>query len=571
MKKRNRILFLLVCAMMLLMLAGCGGTKVVFDIGDATLVSGTLKQTYKDGVVITPPEITKEGYVLAGWDGDYQTPSSATTVKPIWKKIHTVVFSAEEGVSQDGAKLTQQVVDGEAAEAPSVSREGYELLGWSEDFSSVTGDMTIKAEWIPLYTVTFDLNGGTAEDDAQLTQTVRQGEAALSPTVSKNHYDFVQWSADISSITENITVKAEWKLQTLSATEIFKCINPGTVEINTYRLNGFAWATGSGFFISEDGQVVTNYHVIENAREIVVKTSEEKEYSITHVIAYDKEKDIAILQADIGSDVVSYLDISEELPQTGDAVYALGSSLGLTGTFSSGIVSTVNRELSDAPGVKYIQTTAPISSGNSGGPLVNEAGLVVGINTASYSNGQNLNLAVEISQIDSLEALNLSLDDFFKKEATIKYWIGENVVSEISEPHSTSAMRVANGTTVHGIILSSKEEDSYCTSIPTGESIQMIMINVNSTDALYNLLYSLAFSPSTTFSNSADVDEENILITAVPNEDGSITCLIFVYIDQLTSLRYRNVIISLGTEGYPIEYDIFFYSLTEEDFEDLMG
>ena len=508
MKKRNRILFLLVCAMMLLMLAGCGGTKVVFDIGDATLVSGTLKQTYKDGVVITPPEITKEGYVLAGWDGDYQTPSSATTVKPIWKKIHTVVFSAEEGVSQDGAKLTQQVVDGEAAEAPSVSREGYELLGWS---------------------------------------------------------------ADISSITENITVKAEWKLQTLSATEIFKCINPGTVEINTYRLNGYAWATGSGFFISEDGQVVTNYHVIENAREIVVKTSEEKEYSITHVIAYDKEKDIAILQADIGSDVVSYLDISEELPQTGDAVYALGSSLGLTGTFSSGIVSTVNRELSDAPGVKYIQTTAPISSGNSGGPLVNEAGLVVGINTASYSNGQNLNLAVEISQIDSLEALNLSLDDFFKKEATIKYWIGENVVSEISEPHSTSAMRVANGTTVHGIILSSKEEDSYCTSIPTGESIQMIMINVNSTDALYNLLYSLAFSPSTTFSNSADVDEENILITAVPNEDGSITCLIFVYIDQLTSLRYRNVIISLGTEGYPIEYDIFFYSLTEEDFEDLMG
>ena len=571
MKKRNRILLLLISTMMLLMLAGCGGTKVVFDIGDATLVSGTLKQTYKDGVVITPPEITKEGYVLAGWDGDYLTPSSATTVKPIWKKIHTVVFSTEEGIAEDSSKLTQQVVDGEAAEAPSVSRDGYELLGWSEDFSAVTGDMTVKAEWIPLYTVIFDVNGGTVEDDTQLIQTVRQGEAAVLPTVSRKHYDFVKWSEDTASVTENITVKAEWKLETLSSTEIFKCINPGTVEINTYRLNGYAWATGSGFFISEDGRVVTNYHVIENAREIVVKTADEKEYNITHVIAYDKEKDIAILQADTGSDAVPYLDISEELPQTGDAVYALGSSLGLTGTFSSGIVSTVNRELSEAPGVKYIQTTAPISSGNSGGPLVNEAGLVIGINTASYSGGQNLNLAVEISQIDSLEALNLSLDDFFKKEATIKYWIGENVVSEISEPHSTSAMRVANGVTVHGVIQSSREDDSYCASIPGGESIQLIMINVENTEALYNLLYSLAFSPSTTFSNSVDVDEENILITAVPNEDGSITCLIFVYIDQLTSLRHRNIIISIGTEGSSIEYDIFFYSLTEEDFNDIMS
>lgn len=290
MKKRNRILLLLICTMMLLMLAGCGGTKVVFDIGDATLVSGTLKQTYKDGVVITPPEITKEGYVLAGWDGDYLTPSSATTVKPIWKKIHTVVFSTEEGIAEDSSKLTQQVVDGEAAEAPSVSRDGYELLGWSEDFSAVTGDMTVKAEWIPLYTVIFDVNGGTVEDDTQLIQTVRQGEAAVLPTVSRKHYDFVKWSEDTASVTENITVKAEWKLETLSSTEIFKCINPGTVEINTYRLNGYAWATGSGFFISEDGRVVTNYHVIENAREIVVKTADEKEYNITHVIAYDKER-----------------------------------------------------------------------------------------------------------------------------------------------------------------------------------------------------------------------------------------------------------------------------------------
>ena len=83
----------LICGILMLtalvFLVGCGGIRVVFDIGDAVLISGELKQTYKDGVEIIPPEISKDGYALVGWDGDYETPAEATTVKPIWKKAST--------------------------------------------------------------------------------------------------------------------------------------------------------------------------------------------------------------------------------------------------------------------------------------------------------------------------------------------------------------------------------------------------------------------------------------------------------------------------------------------------
>ena len=80
MKKSAKLLCGAILISALLFLVSCGGTRVVFDIGDATLVSGELKQTYKDGVTIVPPEITKEGYALVGWDGNYENPTEATTV-----------------------------------------------------------------------------------------------------------------------------------------------------------------------------------------------------------------------------------------------------------------------------------------------------------------------------------------------------------------------------------------------------------------------------------------------------------------------------------------------------------
>ena len=80
----------LICGILMLtalvFLVGCGGIRVVFDIGDAVLISGELKQTYKDGVEIIPPEISKDGYALVGWDGDYETPAKRQKHPPSQKR-----------------------------------------------------------------------------------------------------------------------------------------------------------------------------------------------------------------------------------------------------------------------------------------------------------------------------------------------------------------------------------------------------------------------------------------------------------------------------------------------------
>ena len=127
---------------------------------------------------------------------------------------------------------------------------------------------------------------------------------------------------------------------------------------------------------------------------------------------YDKVLDLAIVQADIQGN--AYLEFSKHPVATGETIYALGSSQGLTSTFSSGIVSTASRTIE---GVNYIQTTAPISQGNSGGPLVDPYGEVVGVNSMTLTTGQNLNFAIDIHELEKLtQERNLSLAQIYELE-----------------------------------------------------------------------------------------------------------------------------------------------------------
>ena len=569
MKKHTRIFLALLSVLLLFTLVGCGGTKVVFDIGDATLVSGELTQKYKDGVEIIPPEITKDGYALMGWDGDYKTPTQATTVKPIWKKLYSVQFDLAGGVTDNDALLTQQIIDGNAATAPAVTKDGFSFEGWNTDFSAVTSDLTVIAQWKALYTVTFDTNGGKAEDETLLVQTVKEGEAAALPIVTREKYNFKGWDTDVSSVTGNVTVKANWERKVYSATEIFKEINPGTVEINTYRLNDFHFSTGSGFFIDENGTVVTNYHVIENARKIVVTMHDKTEYEVTKVISYDKELDIAILSINTKGKKVPYLELADKLPVVGDAAYAIGSSLGLTGTFSSGIVSYVNRTVKDAENVKFIQTTTPISSGNSGGPLVNENGLVIGINSASYTEGQNLNLAVEISQLKQLKEVNLTPEQVFQKEGTLKYFFGEKIVKE-DTIFSTFGQPISNGDTVHGSISSAKDQDYYFTALPKEEAALLVMIKLDSLDDVKKLLVAPIVSKSSVVATAQPVGEDHYMLTVQQDDDGSYYCIIAVVIDQTILRSYSYVGMAIfGTDA--VDYEMFMYLMSAEDIEGFLS
>lgn len=177
--------------------------------------------------------------------------------------------------------------------------------------------------------------------------------------------------------------------------EAVVAVNSEGVQTNFYGQVSRTASTGSGFIISADGFVVTNYHVIEGGTDISVITYDEQEHKAT-VVGYDKTNDVAVLKMD-GEDF-SYVTLgsSDEL-RVGDQVMAIGNPLGeLTSTLTVGYVSAKDRMVStDGTAINMLQTDAAINSGNSGGPLFNAKGEVVGINTAKYSGTSSSGATIE--------------------------------------------------------------------------------------------------------------------------------------------------------------------------------
>ena len=146
-----------------------------------------------------------------------------------------------------------------------------------------------------------------------------------------------------------------------------------------------ALGAGSGFFISADGYIVTNNHVVENAEEIVVRLSDERELT-ARLIGRDPLTDLAVIKVDGGNfPFVSFEDKAE--PRVGDWVIAVGNPFGLGGTATAGIVSAKARDIggNETPYTDFIQIDAAINRGNSGGPTFDIYGRVIGVNSAIYS------------------------------------------------------------------------------------------------------------------------------------------------------------------------------------------
>lgn len=205
----------------------------------------------------------------------------------------------------------------------------------------------------------------------------------------------------------------------LSAEEIYIKISPSVVEV--IAESATETSTGTGFFFDNKGTIITNYHVIEGCQKAKIVLTNGTTYKVTAVLGYDANRDIAILATTCKQSTP--LTIRTASVKTGEKVYAIGSSLGLTGSLSDGIISAVNREVE---GYTYIQTTAPISHGNSGGPLVDSKGQVVGIVCASFTDGQNLNLAIPIADVNRISLNNsIALDRLFPEAKREVEWISD--------------------------------------------------------------------------------------------------------------------------------------------------
>jgi len=196
--------------------------------------------------------------------------------------------------------------------------------------------------------------------------------------------------------------------------QIVKKIAPSTVIILTYDKDGEIIGQGSGFFISSDGNIITNRHVLADANRAEVKTADGKVYPITRIVAENKDADI--VRASVGvTPPVSTLSLSSSIPEVGGRIAVIGNPLGLEQTVSDGIVSAV-REIPEFG--KIYQITAPISPGSSGSPVVNMKGEVIGVATFQFVEGQNLNFAIPSEHISRLKA---------EKGKSLEEWAMENV------------------------------------------------------------------------------------------------------------------------------------------------
>ena len=206
----------------------------------------------------------------------------------------------------------------------------------------------------------------------------------------------------------------------LTASEAFEKVAPAVVIVSANGVTDYSGiipqqvdGIGSGFIINEEGYILTNYHVIEGAKEVVVTLSDGRDVK-AKVVNYDQNQDIAMLKLsdnNVKVPAVVQLGDSDAL-KPGEEVLAIGTPLSkdFNQTVTGGLVSAVNRTVETSTGVKLnlIQTDAAINPGNSGGPLINTKGEVVGINTLKISGGaEGIGFSIPINEVkDRIDALS---------------------------------------------------------------------------------------------------------------------------------------------------------------------
>jgi hypothetical protein len=187
---------------------------------------------------------------------------------------------------------------------------------------------------------------------------------------------------------------------------------------------------GSGFLVSEDGKIVTNFHVIEGASSAVAKLAEGSTLPVAGILAQDANEDLVVLKID--GTKLRFLTLASTFDlQVGDHVVAIGSPLGLEGTVSDGIISAIR---SDEQHKTWIQTSAPVSHGNSGGPLLNMRGNVVGVIARGMNpgEGQNLNFAIPAFEVAQLLRGDLTMSPLANECTSIAKTV-DNVVGRPGE------------------------------------------------------------------------------------------------------------------------------------------
>ena len=231
-----------------------------------------------------------------------------------------------------------------------------------------------------------------------------------------------------------------------------------SITTNYWGFQSTSAASGSGFIISDDGYILTNYHVIQNSNAITVALYDGTEYE-AELIGFDESNDIAVLKVD-GEDLVPVILGDSENMNVGDPVVAIGNPLGeLTFSLTSGAISAMGRTVTMSNGttMKLIQTDCAINSGNSGGALFNLYGEVIGITNAKYSSSgsgtsiDNIGFAIPLNDVRGI------VDSIIENGYVSKPYIGVTV-SDVSEESQSYGLPA--GAAVRTVVEESPAEEA---------------------------------------------------------------------------------------------------------------
>ena len=345
------------------------------------------------------------------------------------------------------------------------------------------------------------------------------------------------------------------------ATDIYRTTVDGVVTIYNYDDENEVNCSGTGFFIDREGTILTAYHIIEEAYSLSVLTFGGGLYQVTQVVGFDMDRDLALLKTNYKPDGDCLnLNTGERTP--GETVYALGSSLGfLDGSFSSGIVSAQpRRQTIDEEAeidMQYIQFTAPISPGNSGGPLLNSKGEAIGVVVAHYERGNNLNLAVDMSELKYVDrSYCKSVSSFYRDTVFFKIHFGDHIVTE-KENNSTMASSnlFQNGTTMRGsttledldyykLVISGKEKVRlYIIVYYTGSGIYQPVVYSHTLDDWMDIGWTNSSIQYTDLSNShigafIDLDPGTYYVQTHGTNSNTTVYYLFMYYDAISNIHY---------------------------------
>jgi serine protease Do len=266
--------------------------------------------------------------------------------------------------------------------------------------------------------------------------------------------DFADLIAKVKPAVVSVRVKMEQGLQDSSSNENATPMQPGSPMDRFFRQFGgeqfgqqgqgqrrAVTGEGSGFFISADGYVVTNNHVVDHAKTVSVTTDDGKIHT-ANVVGTDPKSDLALIKVD-GSGF-PYVKFSDQAPRIGEWAIAVGNPFGLGGTVTAGIVSATGRDIGRG-GDDYVQIDAPINRGNSGGPTFDTEGNVMGVNTAIFSpSGGSVGIGFDIPAATAKNVIAQLKD----KGHVTRGWLGVQIQPVTTEMADALGLKQAGGALV---------------------------------------------------------------------------------------------------------------------------